>query len=110
VTPAAIDHIIQATCDVLGVSLKDLGGNSRHERVVAARMVIALLAREMTVLSFPSIARCIGKEAHSTCINARNRLERLLRDDAEILEGTKAADLIKSVRAKISAHREASAA
>jgi chromosomal replication initiator protein len=64
--PARIGEIIEACCIATGVSREDLMGGSRHRRVVAARGLIAHLAREMTTMSFPEIALALGRPTHST--------------------------------------------
>lgn len=43
--------------------------------MVLARGLSALLAREMTNLSFPEIARAMGRPNHSTVITAMNRMK-----------------------------------
>lgn len=74
--PVRVEHIIAKTCDALGVDTADLAAPTRHKRVVLARAVITHLARQMTTMSFPEIARAIGRPSHSTVITAHQRLER----------------------------------
>lgn len=66
--------IMQATCEELLVDPEDLGRSGRHKRVVLARGLVTLLARELTTLSYPEIARAMGKKGHSTMIMAERRL------------------------------------
>lgn len=58
----------------LCVSSADMAGKGRHKRVVLARSIVVLLARRLTTLSFPEIARAMGRPNHSSVITAYNRL------------------------------------
>lgn len=70
-----LEQIIGHVCRVLGVEFDELTGNGRRPQVVLARSVISRLARRLTTLSFPEIARGIGRPTHSTIIAACQRLE-----------------------------------
>jgi len=72
--PVRIETIIAQTCTALGVDAPDLGAPTRHKRVVLARAIVTHLARELTTMSFPEIARAIGRPSHSTVITAHQRL------------------------------------
>ena len=76
--PVRATDIIDAVCTRLGVSRPDLLGSGRHQRIVLARAMIAYLARELTTLSFPEIARALGRRHHSTIHTADQRLRRQL--------------------------------
>jgi hypothetical protein len=45
---------------------------------VLARGVVVFLAREMTTLSFPEIARVLGRDTHSTVHTAARRTESMV--------------------------------
>lgn len=72
--PIRVEQIITQTCLALGVERSDLGASTRHKRVVLARAVITNLCRQLTTMSFPEIARAIGRPSHSTVITAYQRL------------------------------------
>lgn len=72
--PIQIDRINSEVCRTLGVTVQEMMGIGRHPKVVLARSVIAYLARRMTTLSFPEIARQMGRPNHSTIITAQKRL------------------------------------
>jgi chromosomal replication initiator protein len=74
--PVRLEQIVDRTCAALGVSLADLTGRGRHKRVVLARAMITYLARKLTTLSYPDIARGIGRPNHSTVITAIQRLQK----------------------------------
>lgn len=74
--PIAIESVIDEVCRALSVDLDRLMGKGRHKRVVLARSMIAFLARKLTTMSFPEIARAMGRPNHSTVITAQRRLEK----------------------------------
>jgi chromosomal replication initiator protein len=74
--PIRCEQIIATVCHQLGVEQTDFTGRGRHPRVVLARSVVAVLARRLTTLSFPEIARAMGRPNHSTIITAYQRLTR----------------------------------
>lgn len=81
--PVRMDEIIEHTCRALRVQPGDLMGKGRHKRVVMARALSAHLARSLTTLSFPDIARALGRPNHSTVVTACKRIEQQLeRDDS----------------------------
>jgi chromosomal replication initiator protein len=82
--PARIGEIINACCGATGVSREDLMSASRHRRVVAARGLIAHLAREMTTMSFPEIALALGRPTHSTVHAAAARFRAALESGAAV--------------------------
>ncbi|MCC6678052.1 MAG: ATP-binding protein [Phycisphaerales bacterium] len=72
--PIQIAAIISEVCASLHVDPSDLGGRGRHKRVVMARSLITYLARKLTTLSFPEIARALSRPNHSTVITAYQRI------------------------------------
>jgi chromosomal replication initiator protein len=82
--PVRIDSIISHTCAALAVDVADLSGKTRHPRVVTARALITTLARQMTTLSYPEIARSIGRPNHSTVITAFQRFAKQLEADEAV--------------------------
>ncbi len=74
------DHVRDAVCQTLEVEHKDLGESGRHKRVVMARAIITVLCKQMTTLSYPEIARKLGKTNHSTVITAHQRIAKQMGD------------------------------
>ena len=91
-TPVRLGEIIRSVCERLGIEPDELLGRGRHRRVVLARSLVVHLARELTTLSFPEIARGLGRENHSTVHTAARRIERELQE-SESDEGKAAATL-----------------
>ena len=82
--PVRIDAVISHTCAALAVDTTDLAGKTRHPRVVLARALITHLARQLTTLSYPEIARAIGRPNHSTVITAFQRFAKQLVVDGPV--------------------------
>ena len=95
--PPRIAAIVDATCEELGVQRDDLASTGRHRRVVLARGVVVHLAREMTTLSFPEIARHLGRSAHSSAHAAARRVRDML-DRGEELPADDRMPSARSVR------------
>jgi len=79
------------------VSRDDLAATGRHRRVVLARGVVVHLAREMTTLSFPEIARHLGRSAHSSAHAAARRVRDML-DRGEEIPGDDRSPAVRSIR------------
>lgn len=75
-TPVRLGQIVDSVCSRIGVEPDELLGRGRHRRVVLARGLVVHLARELTTLSFPEIARGLGRENHSTVHTAARRILR----------------------------------
>ena len=71
-----IEQIQHAVTDVMNVQMTDLHSKKRGRHVVYARQVAMYLARELTPLSFPTIARKFGGRDHTTVIHAHKRITR----------------------------------
>lgn len=80
--PITAEVIVGEVCRELSVDLNDFMGKGRHKRVVLARSLVSSLSRKLTTMSFPEIARAMGRSNHSTIITAQKRLDRQITDDA----------------------------
>lgn len=101
-TPVRIPRIIEAVCRRLVIESDELLGRGRHQRVVLARGLVVHLARAMTTMSFPEIARGLGRENHSTVHTAARRIESQLTSgntpNIAELDGVSLADLIEQLK------------
>jgi chromosomal replication initiator protein len=79
--PVSAETVVAEVCRELTVDLSDFMGKGRHKRVVLARSLVASLSRRLTTMSFPEIARAMGRSNHSTVITAQRRIDRQLADD-----------------------------
>lgn len=78
--PVPMGLILSEVARTLCVEPTEMAGTGRHRRVVLARSIVVYLARRLTTLSFPEIARAMGRPNHSSVITAHNRLLGLLKD------------------------------
>jgi len=81
VRPASI---VAGVCTVLGIDRSELLGRGRHQKVVLGRALVAWLAREMTTMSYPEIATCLGRDNHSTVHYAHQRLNAMMKEKRRV--------------------------
>lgn len=80
----SIERIERVVCDVCGVSAEEMKGEKRVKRISTARMLAIWLARQHTTAGLSEIGAYFGGRNHSTVIAARNKIEALQKNDAEI--------------------------
>lgn len=85
--PIRVDRIIKVACETLGVEPDTLLGRARHKRVVMARSITAHLARRLTTLSFPEIARAMARPNHSTIVTANARIRKQIEQGQQVRLG-----------------------
>lgn len=73
--PIRFSRIVETVCGSTGVERSKLMSKSRHRRVVLARSSAIYLARALTTLSYPELARELGRSNHSTIVTAAKRVE-----------------------------------
>jgi chromosomal replication initiator protein len=73
-TPS-LSRIHEATAAALSVPVEDLSSAKRTREVVYARQVAMYLARELTSLSLPAIAREFGGRDHTTVLHAHRKIQ-----------------------------------
>ena len=97
--PVRLGHIVEAVCDRMRVSREDLLGSGRHARTVAARGLVAHLARELTTHSYPEIARALGRDTHSAVHTAAKRLRVMIEADQKVTsDGEPVRELVDQLR------------
>jgi chromosomal replication initiation ATPase DnaA len=79
-----IRDIQKATCEVFGISLRDLLSARRSNIFVLPRHVSMYLAKELTTLSFPRIARATGDRDHTVALYAVRKITDLLKVDDDL--------------------------
>ncbi|WP_299440233.1 helix-turn-helix domain-containing protein [uncultured Rhodospira sp.] len=82
--PPPIRRIVLATSDVWGVSVLDLLSDRRAGRIVAARQAAMTLARDLTLASYPAIARAFRRSDHTTVMHACRRTAQRAAGDPEV--------------------------
>jgi hypothetical protein len=81
-----IKDIQRATCRVFDVTMTDLLSSRQSKDIARPRQVSMYLARKLTALSLPAIARATGDRDHTTAIFAVRRIEQLCKTDGELAE------------------------
>ncbi len=76
--PVRFGHIVETVSRELNVPTAAILGSGRQQRVVLARSLTIHLARQMTTLSYPDIAREMGRKNHSTIVTADQRITKQL--------------------------------
>jgi len=101
--PVRLGQIVEAVCTRMRVSREDLLGSGRHVRTVAARGLVAHLARELTTHSYPEIARALGRDTHSAVHTAARRIRTLIDSDQRVAsDGEPIRELVDQLRHDIS--------
>jgi chromosomal replication initiator protein len=84
--PITAHDILEATAERYGFEIDQLTGRRRHRDLVQARQVAMYVCRQLTALSFPSIAREFGGRDHTTIIHAVERVEQLMKERQEVYD------------------------
>ena len=91
--PNALSEIISAVAAVFAIEPADIIGRQRTKSIAEARMLVCLLARRCTRLSFPEVGVVLGARHHTTVMSLADSAERQCRKDqwfavtaAELLE------------------------
>ncbi|MBI1784350.1 chromosomal replication initiator protein DnaA, partial [Candidatus Sumerlaeota bacterium] len=66
----SVEKIQLAVCKFFDINLHDLTGSNRSRKFAGPRQIACYLAREMTDLSFPEIARKFGGRDHTSIMHA----------------------------------------
>jgi chromosomal replication initiator protein len=76
--PIRISDVVEATCTRANLSVQDVRGSSRSSNIVFWRSVASYLGRQLTSLSYPELAKAIGRKNHSTVHAAVKRITQYL--------------------------------
>jgi chromosomal replication initiator protein len=82
--PIRLEQIIQVVAQHTRVERAQLLSKSRHKRIVLARSMVIYLARQLTTLSFPELAKAMGRPNHSTIVTASQRIGQQVRGRAPV--------------------------
>ena len=85
--PVRMPEIMRVVCERLGIEHEQLRSSGRHRRIALGRGLVAWLARDLTALSFPEIARGLGRGSHSAVHGACARVQTLMDGDGRVDAG-----------------------
>lgn len=71
----SVEKIQLVVCKFFDISLHDLTGANRARKFAGPRQIACYLAREMTDLSYPEIARKFGGRDHTSIIHAHRKTQ-----------------------------------
>ncbi len=89
----SIDELVEVVCREFGVTLKDIQGSSRIDKVSAARHTLMYLLKKIKGSSLKEIAKLCGRKDHTTVMHAIKKIERILSGE----EGNKFYNKIRRV-------------
>jgi chromosomal replication initiator protein len=84
--PRTDDELLQEIADILGFDVQALKGKSRQRPLVTARQIAMYAFRNLTELSYPSIARLFGNRDHTTVIHAVDKIQKLMSERKQIYD------------------------
>lgn len=90
------DEMLREIATILGFSVDALRGRSRQRPLVAARQTAMYVFRELTDLSYPSIARLFGGRDHTTVIHAVDKIQRQMKERKQVYD--QVTDLIQRLK------------
>jgi hypothetical protein len=84
VNTGSVRHIQKHVCEFYSLPLNDMLSQRKDQRTVRARHIAIYLARTLTRLSLPQIAKRFGGRDHSTVIHAIDSITRKRAVDCEL--------------------------
>ncbi len=84
--PRTDAELLDEIASILGFEVEALQGKSRQRPLVTARQIAMYLFRDLTDLSYPSIARLFGGRDHTTVIHAVEKIQRQMGERKQIYE------------------------
>ena len=91
-----IRDIMDKVSDRMNVSVDDLKSKSRHSSIVQPRFVAMYICTKLTNLTTIEIGKEFGSRDHSTVINARDKIQKLVDEDDSYKE--KIDDIISELK------------
>jgi chromosomal replication initiator protein len=95
--PRTDAELLNEIASILGFEVDALKSKSRQRPLVTARQIAMYVFRQLTDLSYPSIARLFGGRDHTTVIHAVEKIERQMGERKAIYE--QVTDLLQKLKA-----------
>ncbi|MDQ3544464.1 MAG: chromosomal replication initiation protein, partial [Actinomycetota bacterium] len=90
------EELLAEIASILGFDVVALKGKSRQRPLVTARQIAMYVFRNLTELSYPSIARLFGGRDHTTVIHAVDKIQKLMSERKQIYD--QVTDLMKKLK------------
>ena len=84
-----IDEIQKAVASFYDIKFSEMKSKKRHKNIALPRQIAMYMAREFGGFSFPEIGSSFGGNDHSTAIHACRKIERELKENAEIKQAVR---------------------
>jgi chromosomal replication initiator protein len=94
--PRTDAELLDEMAAILGFDVDALRGKSRQRPLVTARQIAMYVFRDLTDLSYPSIARLFGGRDHTTVIHAVEKIQRQMGERKQIYE--QVTDLVQRLK------------
>jgi chromosomal replication initiator protein len=94
--PRTDAELLDEMASILGFDVDALRGKSRQRPLVTARQIAMYVFRDLTDLSYPSIARLFGGRDHTTVIHAVEKIQRQMGERKQIYE--QVTDLVQRLK------------
>ncbi len=95
--PRTDAELLDEIANILGFEVEALKSKSRQRPLVTARQIAMYVFRQLTDLSYPSIARLFGGRDHTTVIHSVEKIERQMGERKAIYE--QVTDLLQKLKA-----------
>ncbi len=102
--PIRLPDIVEAVCDVTGISAEELQSTSKLASVTFPRMLVMFLARKWTRAGLSEISRTLGRKSHSTVVSAQHKVNEWLADGKTMSLGhaqCRVEDTIKRIESQL---------
>ena len=86
VKPRTDEELLAEMAAILGFDVVALKGKSRQRPLVTSRQIAMYAFRNLTELSYPSIARLFGGRDHTTVIHAVDKVQKLMSERKQIYD------------------------
>lgn len=80
-TPEKIKQIV---CNHFDITLDEMDGTKRTNRIAYPRQIAMYISREITDFSLPKIGQCFGGRHYSTVIHAHEKIQKNLKNDESL--------------------------
>lgn len=78
-----VDKIFEIVEKAYGITKEEILSENRKKEIAFARHIVTYLIKELTDMSYPKIAKLLGRKNHSTCISSFNHVEDQLKSDSK---------------------------
>lgn len=81
----SIENILKVVADSYNITVSDLKGKKRDQKVSTARFIAIYIAREMTEYSFTELGNEFGGRDHSSIMHAYNKINERIQTDSSYM-------------------------